>query len=403
MADACGVSYHTIRKNLRRHGLKFSASERAALSGMTQRGQRRTIRHRPMTPEWRKRIQEARGGARSNFWKGGVTPERANIGRWTTEHAERVHRRNGYRCGICGSKQALKTHHIDPVWNNPGRARDESNLTTLCESCHSDVHRLNLELPFLEDVLAGRQLHDFWKRHAEGLPRPLAKPRPRVRRLVRGWSRVARIEYAGEEMTYDLAVTGPFHNFVANGFVVHNSVNEYSARYSVVRDRYYRPTVANVRKQSATNRQGGDEQIDELTAKQFVEWLDEVEGQHAKYEQFLEKGVSRELARVGLPVSVYTEWYWKIDLHNLLHFLSLRMDPHAQQEIRDFAIAMFALIRPVVPVAAEAFLDYNFQAMHLTRLEVEALRTGRPLASDNKRENAEWEEKKRRLGMQSAE
>jgi thymidylate synthase (FAD) len=189
--------------------------------------------------------------------------------------------------------------------------------------------------------------------------------------------------------------------FVARQWIRHRTanVNEYSARYSVVRDRYYRPTVSNVRKQSATNRQGGTEQIDEMTAKEFVAWLDEMERQHGKYEQFLEKGVSRELARVALPVSVYTEWYWKIDLHNLLHFLSLRMDEHAQQEIRDYANAMFALVRQIVPIAAEAFLDYNFQSIHLTRLEVEALKTGKPLASENKRENAEWDAKKKRLGM----
>jgi thymidylate synthase (FAD) len=72
----------------------------------------------------------------------------------------------------------------------------------------------------------------------------------------------------------------------------------------------------------------------------------------------MEKGVSRELARIALPVSVYTEWYWKCDLHNIFHFLSLRMDAHAQQEIRDYANAMFALIQPIVPIAAEAFLDY---------------------------------------------
>ena len=112
----------------------------------------------------------------------------------------------------------------------------------------------------------------------------------------------------------------------------------------------------------------------------------------------MEKGVARELARIGLPVNVYTEWYWKIDLHNLFHFLSLRMDAHAQQEIRDYANAMFALIQPIVPIAAEAFLDYNLGAVHLSRLEAEALRTGEPLKSDNKRENAEWEEKKKRLG-----
>jgi thymidylate synthase (FAD) len=96
---------------------------------------------------------------------------------------------------------------------------------------------------------------------------------------------------------------------------------------------------------------------------------------------------------------VYTEWYWKIDLHNLLHFLSLRMDAHAQQEIRDYANAMFALVQPIVPVAAEAFLDYQFGGLHLTRLEIDAMRTGQPLATENKRETAEWEEKKKRLGL----
>src|SRR2546423_9344768 len=113
----------------------------------------------------------------------------------------------------------------------------------------------------------------------------------------------------------------------------------------------------------------------------------------------MEKGVARELARIGLPVNVYTEWYWKIDLHNLFHFLSLRMDPHAQQEIRDYATAMFKLIQPIVPIAAEAFIDYHVDSMRLTRLEIEALRSGQPIATTNKREAAEWEEKKQRLGM----
>ena len=189
--------------------------------------------------------------------------------------------------------------------------------------------------------------------------------------------------------------------FVARQWIRHRTanVNEYSARYSIVRDRFYKPSPDNVRKQSATNRQGGTEQIDNATAEDFLKWLDDVETNYERYEQFLEKGVSRELARIALPVNVYTEWYWKIDLHNLFHFLSLRMDPHAQQEIQDYAKAMFELIRPIVPIAAEAFLDYNFGAVHLSRLEVEALRTGQPLATENKRENAEWEEKRKKLGL----
>jgi len=188
--------------------------------------------------------------------------------------------------------------------------------------------------------------------------------------------------------------------FVARQWIRHRTanVNEYSARYSVVPDKFYHPPIENVRKQSKTNKQGGEEPMDELTAKDFLAYLDKAESLYGDYQNLMEKGVSRELARIGLPVSVYTEWYWKIDLHNLLHFLSLRMDAHAQSEIRDYATACFALIQPIVPIAAEAFLDYNFGAMHLTRLEIDALRTGESLATENKRENAEWEEKKKRLG-----
>jgi len=189
--------------------------------------------------------------------------------------------------------------------------------------------------------------------------------------------------------------------FIARQWIRHRTanVNEYSARYSVVKDRFYHPSMENVRKQSAMNRQGGDEPIDSLTAQEFLAYLDKTESLYADYERLMEKGVSRELARIGLPVSVYTEWYWKIDLHNLFHFLSLRMDSHAQQEIQDYARAMFALVQPIVPIAAEAFVDYNLEGVHLTRLEVEAIRSGQVLATENKRESAEWEGKKKRLGL----
>jgi thymidylate synthase (FAD) len=189
--------------------------------------------------------------------------------------------------------------------------------------------------------------------------------------------------------------------FVARQWIRHRTanVNEYSARYSIVPDRFYRPTVENIRKQSATNRQGGTEPIGEGTAQEFLKYLDETEKHYAEYEQLMDQGVARELARIGLPVSVYTEWYWKCDLHNIFHFLSLRMDPHAQQEIRDYANAMFALIQPIVPIAAEAFLDYNLHSARLSRLEIEALRTGKPLGTENKREQAEWEAKKAQFGL----
>ncbi|MCE9588909.1 MAG: FAD-dependent thymidylate synthase [Planctomycetes bacterium] len=189
--------------------------------------------------------------------------------------------------------------------------------------------------------------------------------------------------------------------FIARQWIRHRTanVNEYSARYSVVPDRFYVPTIDNVRQQSKTNRQGGEEPVDVGTAQDFLNYLERCHSAYKEYESLLEKGVSRELARIGLPVSVYTEWYWKCDLHNILHFLSLRMDAHAQQEIRDYAGAMFALIKPIVPIAAEAFMDYVHEGVHMTRLEIESLRTGKPLATDNKREQAEWEEKRKKMGL----
>ena len=189
--------------------------------------------------------------------------------------------------------------------------------------------------------------------------------------------------------------------FVARQWIRHRTanVNEYSARYSIVPDRFYRPSIENVRKQSTSNRQGGEEPIEVSTAEEFLKLLEDSESLYERYLELTEKGVAREIARAALPVSVFTEWYWKCDLHNILHFLSLRLDSHAQVEIRDYATAMYDLIRGIVPLTCEAFEDYRLNAMHLTGLEIEALRSGQPLASENKRENSEWDAKRKQLGL----
>lgn len=189
--------------------------------------------------------------------------------------------------------------------------------------------------------------------------------------------------------------------FIARQWIRHRTanVNEYSARYSIVPDRFYRPSLESVRQQSSSNRQGGEGVVEADTAEKFLALLEKAESNYREYLELSEKGVARELARVALPVSVYTEWYWKCDLHNLLHFLSLRMDAHAQEEIRVYASAMFDLIREIVPVTCEAFADYQLKSMRLTRLEIEAVRSGLPLGTDNKRELAEWEAKRAQLGL----
>lgn len=203
--------------------------------------------------------------------------------------------------------------------------------------------------------------------------------------------------------------------FVARQWIRHRTanVNEYSGRYSIMPDRFYIPTLDSVRKQSASNRQGGEATFplsdpeQARTPEQFLEFLRDVEALHPRYMKLTEQGVSRELARIGLPQNIYTEWYWKCDLHNLLRFLSLRIDPHAQLEIRAYARAMLDLVEPIVPMTIEAWRDYELDAVRLTRLEIEAIRahaSGKApdLASDNKREQAEWASKRASLGLDKA-
>ncbi|CAN5766732.1 hypothetical protein BH11PLA1_BH11PLA1_04120 [soil metagenome] len=202
--------------------------------------------------------------------------------------------------------------------------------------------------------------------------------------------------------------------FIARQWIRHRTanVNEYSGRYSVMPDRFYRPSVEQVRKQSRSNRQGGEELFtsrpdspeEALTAQEFLDYLAQSERLYADYTRLNEKGVSRELARIGLPLSLYTEWYWKCDLHNTLRFLSLRMDAHAQMEIRVYAQAMFDLIAPLAPLTLEAFRDYELEGVHLTKLELAALRDKAAgglglLESENRRECEEWEAKRAKLGL----
>lgn len=378
IASDAGVSYHTIRKWLRRHDLRFTPTERARLSGKAQRGQRRTLTRRPWSEARRTLVRAARSGERSNFWRGGTSGDRALIGTWTTAHASTVHRANGFRCVLCGSKTRLNAHHVDPVWHAPARARDLDNLTTLCAACHSSVHQNELELALLDAVTTRADLADFRRTSGAKRPRHPRKRRPTVGKLARGWASIARIEYAGEEMTFDLSVAGPFHNFVANGFVVHNSVNEYSARYSILDREFYLPEPEMLAAQSTNDRQGRGEVLDAQRASLVLDVLRrDAEMVYARYEQLLGEtatgvavedgiGLARELARMDLTLNFYTQWYWKTNLHNLLHFLQLRTDPHAQYEIRAYAERILEIVRAWVPSTYEAFVDYRLGAYELS-------------------------------------
>lgn len=199
--------------------------------------------------------------------------------------------------------------------------------------------------------------------------------------------------------------------FVARQWIRHRtaSLNEVSGRYSVVNDEFYTPGGDGWRTQSTVNKQGSEGIIKDSDLYES-DAIGTIYRSTICYKSMIEGGVSREQARIVLPLTTYTEFYWKIDLHNLLHFLSLRMDSHAQQEIRVFAEAIASIVREWVPAVWEAFEDYTLQAMTLNRLDIAIISaTDNHAAMDlahsfgwlkkSSRERMEFESKAARLGV----
>jgi thymidylate synthase (FAD) len=199
--------------------------------------------------------------------------------------------------------------------------------------------------------------------------------------------------------------------FVARQWIRHRTanVNEYSARYSVVEDDFYLPDDAHMAAQSVGNRQGRG---DALSATEAAEARDTLgrnaEQAYARYRTLLNAdgegrpidpdrpGLARELARMTLPLNTYTEWYWKIDLHNLLHFIGLRADPHAQYEIRAYAEVLLDVVRRWVPLTCQAFIDYRLEGVSLSRQALEVvrrrLRGEQPTREESGLSAREWRE-----------
>jgi len=272
-------------------------------------------------------------------------------------------------------------------------------------------------------------------------------------RLRPSYDEIISVEYYGNEMTYDLSVDGPHHNFSANGIVIHNSANEYSGRYSLMDFEMYVPDHDHTTGQSSNNKQGRVDdplssedykavasainqsvdtsyqtylylngpikdkdgnvtsipsipeelnnrrliveeaaleavrkgRLDSLNSDDGIVTEDQLEEIIQEYFEHADvhvtsnefDGIARELSRIVLPLTTYTQYYWKIDLHNLFHFLRLRADPHAQYEIRVYADAIIKLIEPIVPMAMRAFNDYRLYGNSLSRMESNLLSLAR--------------------------
>lgn len=263
-----------------------------------------------------------------------------------------------YECEAQGCERpARHRHHIDENPHNNA----EANLAGLCETHHKHAHHLSrLEKCFPHPIESIRQI--------------------------------------GVEDVYDLEVEDDNHTFVAGGIVVHNceiklhvklpifvarqwirhrtaSVNEMSARYSILDNEFYIPELDQIQPQSQNNKQGRAGAFDEGITSNIQGRLANISKySYDRYEALLGDGLARETARMVLPTNIYTQWYWKVNLHNLFRFLKLRADPHAQYEIRVYADAIGKIVEAWVPDAYQAFLDYQQNAVTFSALEMEILR-----------------------------
>jgi thymidylate synthase (FAD) len=195
--------------------------------------------------------------------------------------------------------------------------------------------------------------------------------------------------------------------FVARQWIRHRTarVNEMSGRYSIMKDEFYVPDQADLAVQSEDNKQGRSDEA--LPPAQAMRILDAMQGgqkrAYEEYSAYVEENLAREIARINLPLSLYTEWYWQIDLHNLFRFLMLRLDPHAQKEIRLYAEVLLDITKKVAPWAAESFERHVMGGVRFTQLEMEELKRrlaapeGAPLLSGKALERLE---EKLRTGKQ---
>lgn len=149
--------------------------------------------------------------------------------------------------------------------------------------------------------------------------------------------------------------------FIARQWVRHRTarINELSGRYKTLPREYYVPSLDRI--QGQNNKIAGDLVKERITVA--------ADNEMELYNSFLKEGIPKELSRINLPLSTYTEWIWQIDLHNLFHFLELRLHKHAQFEIREYAKVIYELIKPIVPIACEAFEEYRLEAVTLSRTE----------------------------------
>jgi thymidylate synthase ThyX/5-methylcytosine-specific restriction endonuclease McrA len=285
----------------------------------------------------RKKLSGMRRGPKNTMWKGGVKTLRQQIGTWTTRISKEIHIRDG-SCAICDSTGKRECHHIDPVWHNPDKAFDKENLISLCVKCHKRITRMNLELAFLEDHSNNFSLREFWIRHNVKLPHSPKKPKGKGNLLMRTWALIKDIKYLGIRNTYDVEVSGPYHNFIANGCVVHNSFTQESTRFV-----NYGKREMEFIEPSWPAREGDHNPL-------LHPWQTHCESAEIVYEHMLTLGANPQVARSVLPNSLAATISVTGNLRNWRWFFLARTSKETHPDFRRVTIPMLAEFKKKIPL-----------------------------------------------------
>lgn len=327
IAEEANISIHTIRKWLKKHQIQFTKKEVCSYCPSWNTGKRYT--NAPHSLETIQKMRaSAKKGSASNLWRGGVTRHsRLAIADWCATVRAELLLEAGHKCKRCGSSKNLELHHIVPVSEDGSLSMQKSNIEVICFLCHRTHHR----------ILGHAK---SWREKSRG------------NALTIRWSKVKSIEYIGEAMTYDMEVDHVSHNYIGNGIVTHNS-----QRYAFATE--FEPVE--LRSQDTKNRQGSGEVFDPEIASWPASAVvqDCIDFAEESYKSLIAAGVSKETARMILPLCTQTTLYMTGNVRSWIHYLEQRCAKGTQKEHRLIAEAIRDEIFAVQFPAIHEALNYE--------------------------------------------
>ncbi|PZO16079.1 MAG: FAD-dependent thymidylate synthase [Leptolyngbya foveolarum] len=344
MAKAASCSIETIKKWVYHYNLSLNKRSPGTQNPWNKGFKGYNLDSTPESRETRREnaAKYTQRGEDSVFWKGGVSTDRTLIGAWTRQTAPQVHKQFDYICQHCGERGgALHAHHLVPVFADINLAYEFKNLVSVCKSCHTKIHSQNLELEFAKNFQPITEPAQ-WKE----------KPVPAGRKLAAHAVEIIKVEFLGFQTTYDLEVEEPWHNFVANGLVVHNSFRYTGSRIldvvngkTDVEDVFYlRPVGA------YSDRQGKKYDYTEALRQEDLDWCRQG---CAHYKTRIDQGFSEEHARGLIPFDVRQHWVLSANARSLMHLLDLRWKADAQLEAQKLCEAIWPHFQAWVPAVAD--------------------------------------------------